>query len=102
MTTTLSILASLFTIMGVYFGTTTKWGALWYGLSMPFWWGLMFAADLWGLAPLNVALTPVAARNVWRAWKKVPIEPPYAAIYVNGKIVYHTVPLKPDSIEGAA
>lgn len=62
------VLASSATLAGMYLGSTEKWGAACYLLSMVFWFALMFNRKLWGLLPLNVGALIVNLRNVWMTW----------------------------------
>ena len=57
----LQVAASITTIVGMWLGSTERWGSVWYGISMIFWWALMVHAELWGLAPLNAAVNSAAS-----------------------------------------
>ena len=59
--------ASVFTLAGIYIGSTTALGAACYLVSLVFWWWLTVAKKLWGIVPLNAASTVVSAFNLWRA-----------------------------------
>ena len=69
MSLTLSLAASVTTLFGVWQGTTTRAGACWYAVSMPFWWGLVIHDQIFGLMPLNAVMTIVAVRNLLKTWK---------------------------------
>lgn len=53
--------ASVCTIAGLYFGTTTLPGAVWYAVGLLFWFAFVFMRGAWGLLPLNIASTVVTA-----------------------------------------
>lgn len=59
--------ASAFTLAGIWIGSTTALGAGCYLVSLVFWYALQFGRGLWGLAPLNVATTFIAAANLYQA-----------------------------------
>lgn len=59
--------ASLLTLAGIFLGSTNAPGASCYLASLVFWYLIMWRKGLWGIAPLNVATTAVAALNLWRA-----------------------------------
>ena len=69
MSLALSLGASVTTFLAIWLGTTTRAGAQWYAVSMPFWWGLVIHDQLLGLIPLNVAMTIVAVRNLLKTLK---------------------------------
>jgi hypothetical protein len=56
------LFASLLTIIGMAIGSTTQTGNGFYMASQIFWLWLMFSRKMWGLIPLNVAMTAV---EVW-------------------------------------
>lgn len=64
----IELAASLFTVGGIFLGTTTFLGAIVYGCSLAFWWVLTFRRAMWGLLPLQVSATGVTAWNLWRVW----------------------------------
>jgi hypothetical protein len=51
------IFASLLTIMGVAVGSTTPTGNDFYMAGQVFWWWLTISRRMWGLLPLNIAMT---------------------------------------------
>ncbi len=57
--------ASVFTLAGIYVGSTTTLGAIFYLVSLVFWFWLMYRVKLWGLAPLNIATAVIASYNLW-------------------------------------
>jgi hypothetical protein len=59
--------ASVFTVAGMYLGSTTLEGAACYAVSLAFWFWLMPLKRLWGLLPLNVASAIVTAINLLHA-----------------------------------
>ena len=59
--------ASLFTLAGIYLGSTTTHGAGCYLISLVFWFWLTWARNLWGLMPLNVASLAITILNLHRA-----------------------------------
>jgi hypothetical protein len=59
--------ASATTLAGIYLGSTTNAGAGCYLVSMVFWFTIMMRKKLWGILPLNVAITILSAVNFWRA-----------------------------------
>jgi hypothetical protein len=61
------LLASGLTLAGIYAGSTSAAGASLYLASLVFWYAVTVKKRLWGLMPLNVATTVVAAVNLWRA-----------------------------------
>jgi hypothetical protein len=61
------LMASGLTLAGIYAGSTTATGAALYLASLVFWYAVTVKKKLWGLMPLNVATTAVAALNLWRA-----------------------------------
>ena len=61
--------ASIWTLAGMYIGSTTLAGASCYAVSRIFWFALMFRRRMWGLAPLNVATAIVAAVNIGKAMR---------------------------------
>lgn len=63
------LLASVTTIAGIYVGSTTLAGAVLYLVSVVFWYWLTFGKRLWGLMPLNIAVTIVATINVYKAFQ---------------------------------
>lgn len=63
----LEIAASGTTLTGMYLGSSTLPGASMYLLSLVFWYTLTIKRKLWGLMPLNLATTGVAAYHCWHA-----------------------------------
>lgn len=61
------LLASGTTLAGIYVGSTTPAGATLYLVSVVFWYWLTIGKRLWGLMPLNVAVTVISALNLWKA-----------------------------------
>jgi hypothetical protein len=61
------LLASIFTLTGIYLGSTTFAGAALYLVALGFWFVLCAAKRLWGLMPLNIASAAVSIANLWRA-----------------------------------
>lgn len=59
------MIASVTTITGIWYGSTTLLGALLYAAGVPFWYWLTVARKAWGLMPLNVLTTLAIARNLW-------------------------------------
>ena len=59
--------ASITTLLGVYYGTTTATGSLWYIASQALWWAIMVRDKLWGLLPLNIAMAIVLVHNLIKA-----------------------------------
>jgi hypothetical protein len=59
--------ASLFTLTGIYIGSTTLIGAILYLISSGFWHVIAWSKGLHGIVPLNVATTVIALLNIWRA-----------------------------------
>jgi hypothetical protein len=59
--------ASVFTLLGIYIGSTTALGAACYLVSLVFWWWLTAVKKLWGIVPLNAASTLLSLLNLWRA-----------------------------------
>lgn len=57
--------ASVFTLAGIYVGSTTTPGAICYLISLVFWFWMMYRQKMWGLAPLNIATTLIASYNLW-------------------------------------
>jgi hypothetical protein len=62
------MLASAFTLAGIYLGSTTFYGAWLYGASLIFWWWLTFGKKVWGIVPLNAATTVLVVFNLWKTW----------------------------------
>lgn len=60
--------ASICNIAGIYIGSTTMLGAMWYGIALIFWYALTIKKKLWGLMPLNIAVTIVTILNIWKAF----------------------------------
>ena len=60
----LEILASVFTVSGIYLGSTTLPGACAYAVSLVFWFWVSYRKKLHGLLPLNVATTIVTIKNL--------------------------------------
>ena len=63
----IEIAASIFTLAGIYLGSTTIPGASMYLVSLVFWFWIMFRKALWGLLPLNVATWFLSLLNLLRA-----------------------------------
>jgi hypothetical protein len=63
----IELLASVLTLAGIYAGSTTAAGAALYLVSLVFWYWLTVGKRMWGLMPLNLATTVVAATNLWKA-----------------------------------
>lgn len=59
--------ASVFTLAGIYLGSTTVHGALFYLASLPFWFGIMIGKQAWGLLPLNVFTLVTVMINLVKA-----------------------------------
>lgn len=59
--------ASVFTLAGMFVGSTTTTGAFLYAVSLVFWYALVYRQKLHGIVPLNVASTVVVLLNIWRA-----------------------------------
>lgn len=59
------LLASIFTLAGIFVGSTTFWGAVCYLISLVFWWWLVWLKKLWGIIPLNAASTAISTYNLW-------------------------------------
>ena len=57
--------ASFFTVTGVWLGTTTLNGAIYYLIGCGFWIVIMVKNNLWGIAPLNVFATLATLYNLW-------------------------------------
>ena len=65
----LQLAASATTIGSSWFyGNKSLWGPGLGLSSQVFWWSIMFAYSLWGLAPVNVMMLFVHGRNFWK-WK---------------------------------
>jgi hypothetical protein len=60
------IFASLLTIMGASIGSSTPIGNEFYMAGQIFWWWLMFSRRMWGLIPLNIAMTGI---ELWHFFK---------------------------------
>jgi hypothetical protein len=60
--------ASITTLLGVFYGTTTQAGSLWYAGSLIFWYTLMVKHKMWGLLPLNLATLAVSLYNLYKAF----------------------------------
>ena len=56
--------ASAFTLAGIYVGSTTALGAMFYLISLIFWFWLMIRWKMWGLVPLNVATLGIVIYNL--------------------------------------
>jgi hypothetical protein len=56
--------ATIFTLAGMWVGSTTLPGALLYGISLFFWFYIGWAKQLWGIMPLNILTTVVVIRNI--------------------------------------
>lgn len=67
MTRGIELLASALTVAGMALGSTTLPGALFYAASLVPWWWLTLRLRLWGLVPLNAAVTLVTAWNIYHA-----------------------------------
>ena len=63
----IELFAALFTLAGMFIGSTSLIGALCYGASLFFWFPLMWRKRLWGLLPLNIATLGVCGLNLVRA-----------------------------------
>lgn len=63
----IQLAASVTTLLGVYYGTTTVAGSSWYIASQVLWWAIMVRDKLWGLLPLNIAMAGVLAYNLSKA-----------------------------------
>lgn len=63
----IELLASAFTLAGIYVGTTSLVGAALYLVALAFWFALCVGKRLWGIMPLNIASTIVSGMNLWRA-----------------------------------
>lgn len=63
----LEICASIFTLVGIYLGSTTFNGAFCYIFSGFFWFALMHTKNLWGLLPLNVVAFIISWSNLFKA-----------------------------------
>jgi hypothetical protein len=59
--------ASAFTLAGIYIGSTTALGAMFYLISLIFWFWLMIRWKMWGLVPLNVATLGIVIYNLMAA-----------------------------------
>lgn len=59
--------ASGMTLAGMFLGSTTQAGAIFYLASLFFWFALIYKRKLWGLVPLNVASGVIAWVNLGRA-----------------------------------
>lgn len=63
----IQMFASIITLAGIHFGSTTALGASLYLVGLVFWFWLCFGLRLWGLMPLNLASTFLSAANLWKA-----------------------------------
>lgn len=63
----IQLFASVITLAGIHFGSTTALGASLYLVALAFWFWLCFGQRLWGLMPLNLASTILSAANLWKA-----------------------------------
>lgn len=63
----LQLCASITTLLGIYLGSTTLYGASCYALSLIFWYTLTFKDKMWGIMPLNIATTVVVIVNIHKA-----------------------------------
>lgn len=59
--------ASVFTLAGIYAGSTTLLGCLLYCLANGFWFVVIFGNRLWGLIPVTVGSTIIIGFNLARA-----------------------------------
>lgn len=59
--------ASLLTLAGIYFGSTTTLGAGLYLFSLVFWYALCIQRKMWGLMPLNIATTVLSGINLYKS-----------------------------------
>jgi hypothetical protein len=59
--------AAVFTLAGMYIGSTTLWGALMYFVACVFWHALTYRTKMWGLIPLNAAAHVISMINIWKA-----------------------------------
>jgi hypothetical protein len=62
----IELITSVLTILGVKYGTSTFEGAIWYLAGCVFWFYIMVARKMWGLAPLNIFATLAVADNLWK------------------------------------
>lgn len=63
----LEILASVTTLAGMHYGSTTSLGASLYLVSWCFWMALMWSRRMWGLLPLNIATVVISGSNLYQA-----------------------------------
>ena len=65
------LIASVFTLLASWqYGNKRVAGPL-LGLASQFpWWTLMVMNGLWGLFPLNIAMTTIHVRNLWKWWRE--------------------------------
>jgi hypothetical protein len=61
----IELAASVFTLTGIYVGSTTTVGAICYLIALVFWFWMMYREKMWGLAPLNIATAVIASYNLW-------------------------------------
>lgn len=62
----LQVGASVFTLYGMFFGSTTPLGIALYFVGTAFWFALSFHSKLWGLMPLNLGALFVLFTNLWK------------------------------------
>lgn len=60
--------AATLTVLGMYLGSSTSYGAFCYLAGLVFWFRLMFLKRLWGLLPLNIATLGVSSYHLWRTF----------------------------------
>jgi hypothetical protein len=61
------IASSITTLIGMYLGSTTLWGAAWYLIAIVVWYVLIYRQKLWGILPMNLACNVIAIVNLCRA-----------------------------------
>lgn len=63
----IEVAASVTTLAGIYIGSTTLHGALFYLFAIMIWYVLIWRQKLWGLIPLNVGSNIIAVLNIVKA-----------------------------------
>jgi hypothetical protein len=62
------LVASVFGLAGMAFGSTTPRGIACYAIAIPCLVYCVYRKELWGLLPLNLAQGVVIVFNTWRAF----------------------------------